>query len=75
MSERKKIEAWAERLERVMRDAPKGCWLYIANGTAHVMQLGAEGDRIKTRDGITFSQDAIVYTLLQIPIEMDGGDW
>lgn len=69
------IKAWAKRLEEVMRQAPRGCWLYIANGTAHVMKLGADGDRIKMRDGVTFSQDAILYTLLQIPIEMDGGDW
>ena len=75
MANEKEIKAWAKRLEGVMRQAPKGCWVYVANGTFHVMRLGADGDRIKNRDRITFSQDAIVYTLMGIPISMDGGDW
>lgn len=67
--------AWAKRLEKVFREAPKGYWFYVANGTAHVVRLGRDGDRIKKRDKITFDQDAIVYTLMDVPISMDGGDW
>jgi hypothetical protein len=58
-----------------MRDAPKGCWLYIANGTAHVMRLDPYGKRIMKRDRITFDDSAVVYTLNNIRIGMDGGDW
>jgi hypothetical protein len=75
MAETKVVEAWAKRLEAVMRDAPKGCWLYVANGTAHVMRLGPDGKRIVKRDRVTFDQNAIVYTLSGIRIAMDGGDW
>lgn len=71
----KEIEAWAKRLEKVMREAPRGCWLYVASGTAHVMKLGPDGKRIMKRDKITFDDKAVVYTLNGVSIGMDGGDW
>ena len=67
--------AWAERLERVFRDAPAGYWFYVANGTAHVMRLDSDGKRIMKRDRITFDDNAVVYTLNDVKIAMDGGDW
>lgn len=71
----KQIEAWAAKLEKVMREAPPGCWLYTASGIAHVMKLGADGKRILKRDKITFDDTAVVYTLNGVKIGMDGGDW
>ena len=71
----KDIEAWAKKLERVMREAPPGCWLYVASGTAHVLRLDSNGKRIMKRDRITFDDNAVVHTLNGVAIGMDGGDW
>lgn len=69
------IIRWSRRLEKVFCEAPEGVWFYVANGTAHVVRLGLDGDRVKTGNGTSFDQDAIIYTLMKIRIAMDGGDW
>lgn len=64
-------EKWLKRAKRLLKDTPKGCWIFV-DGNFHLMRCKEGGGRaVLWHDGM--DQDYIVGTVSGP--DMDGGDW
>lgn len=67
-----KVKRWVAAFRKVFETQPDNVWVYVANGTVHIMARDTDGKRF-TRPGHGSDQDAIVETIGSG--EWDGGDW
>lgn len=66
---------WFDRLRAVMNTQPPNTWIYVANGTVHLMRYGPDGTiaiRPGSRDG--FDPNYSVESVFPLRA-WDGGDW
>lgn len=57
-------------LSRLANRWPKSLWLFAASGRLNVMRKNERGERALTGDGMDPA-----YSVAEIGIEADGGDW
>lgn len=62
---------WIAKLQKVINEAPKDVWIFVASGNIHVMAL-RDGKRAAVRGG-GYDQSASCGVIHGI--EADGGDW
>ena len=58
------------RLTTLVKDWPKGYWVWVASGSFHLMCTDAEGQRAYTEGSVDPK-----YIVETFDVPADGGDW
>lgn len=67
------VNQWVAQMKRIIRECPKGHWLFVAEGHLHLMKYGPNEKRAETHSGY-LDQNYIVEIIMDGP-EIDGGEW
>lgn len=67
--------AWCKRLEKVLKAHPKRLWLFVGDGSLHVMKYPIDGEVHDPRNGDSVDSDNSIESFLSDIIEADGGGW